>query len=383
MDIRVPLSGLDYGSEEEDAVLNVVRSHWLTMGSVTQEFENQFAHFAGAKHAFAVSNCTDALHLACLAAGLKTGDEVIAPALTFVASTNSVLYTGAEVRFADINGPSNLNISPEEIEKQITPRTKALIVVHYGGFPCQMNEILEIAKRHNLMLIEDAAHAPGASLQGRALGTWGDMGCFSFFSNKNLATGEGGMLVTNRDDIAEQVRLLRSHGMTTLTMDRHLGHAYTYDVIALGHNYRIDEIRSALGLAQLQKLPAGNSRRQVITEMYRKGLNQAGDGIDVPFLDSPGQSSYHIFPMLLPEEINRQNFMQEMRKSGIQTSIHYPPVHHFSYYRQRFPGISLPKTESVAAREVTLPLFPGMNDEDVHYVLTAIHSIISVMKNKG
>jgi len=383
MDIRVPLSGLDYGPEEEDAVINVVRSRWLTMGSVTQEFENQFAHFVSAKHAFAVSNCTDALHLACLAAGLKTGDEVIAPALTFVASTNSVLYTGAEVRFADIIGPSNLNISPEEIEKQITPRTKALIVVHYGGFPCQMNEILEIAKRHNLMLIEDAAHAPGASLQGRALGTWGDMGCFSFFSNKNLATGEGGMLVTNRDDIAEQVRLLRSHGMTTLTMDRHLGHAYTYDVIALGHNYRIDEIRSALGLAQLQKLPAGNARRQVITEMYRKGLNQAGYGIDVPFLDSPGQSSYHIFPMLLPEEINRQNFMQEMRKSGIQTSIHYPPVHHFSYYSQRFPGISLPKTESVAAREVTLPLFPGMSDEDVHYVLTAIHSIISMMKNKG
>ncbi len=383
MDIRVPLSGLDYGPEEEDAVLNVVRSRWLTMGSVTQEFENQFAHFINAKHAFAVSNCTDALHLACLAAGLKTGDEVIAPALTFVASTNSVLYTGAEVRFADIVGPSNLTISPEEIEKQITSRTKALIVVHYGGFPCQMNEILEIAKRHNLMLIEDAAHAPGASLNGRALGTWGDMGCFSFFSNKNLATGEGGMLVTNRDDIAEQVRLLRSHGMTTLTMDRHLGHAYTYDVIALGHNYRIDEIRSALGLAQLQKLSAGNSRRQVITEMYRKGLNQAGDGINLPFLNSPGQSSYHIFPMLLPEGINRQNFMQEMRKSGIQTSIHYPPVHHFSYYRQRFPGISLPKTESVAAREVTLPLFPGMTDEDVHYVLTSIHSIISMMNNKG
>jgi len=130
-------------------------------------------------------------------------------------------------------------------------------------------------------------------------------------------------------------------------------------------------------------LPAGNARRQVITEMYRKGLNQAGDGIDVPFLDSPGQSSYHIFPILLPEEINRQNFMQEMRKSGIQTSIHYPPVHHFSYYRQRFPGISLPKTESVAGREVTLPLFPGMRDEDVHYVLTAIHSIFSMMKNKG
>lgn len=383
MDIRVPLSGLDYGPEEEDAVLNVVRSRWLTMGSVTQEFENQFAHFINAKHAFAVSNCTDALHLACLAAGLKTGDEVIAPALTFVASTNSVLYTGAEVRFADIVGPSNLTISPEEIEKQITSRTKALIVVHYGGFPCQMNEILEIAKRHNLMLIEDAAHAPGASLNGRALGTWGDMGCFSFFSNKNLATGEGGMLVTNRDDIAEQVRLLRSHGMTTLTMDRHLGHAYTYDVIALGHNYRIDEIRSALGLAQLQKLSAGNSRRQVITEMYRKGLNQAGDGINLPFLNSPGQSSYHIFPMLLPEGINRQNFMQEMRKTGIQTSIHYPPVHHFSYYRQRFPGISLPKTESVAAREVTLPLFPGMTDEDVHYVLTSIHSIISMMNNKG
>ena len=376
MDIRIPLSDMDYGPEEENAVLNVVRSRWLTMGSLTQEFESQFAKLVGAKYAIALSNCTDALHLACVAAGLKVGDEVIVPALTFVASANAVLYTGADVRFADILGLDNFNISPEEIEKNITPRTKAIIVVHYGGHPCQMKEILDIARRHNLTLIEDAAHAPGAFLEGRALGTWGDMGCFSFFSNKNLATGEGGMLVTDRDDIAQRVKILRSHGMTTMTMDRHLGHAFTYDVVELGHNYRIDEIRSSLGLVQLKKLASGNLRRKAITEMYQNGLKKMIDSSNIPFLDPQGQPSYHIFPFLLPEHQDRDMFMKGMRAAGIQTSIHYPPTHRFSYYQKKYPGISLPRTEEISSREVTLPLYPKMSDEDVSYVLSAIRDLL-------
>src|SRR5512135_541044 len=252
MNWTIPLSDLDFGPAEDQAVLDVLHSKWLTMGAVTQAFEAEFAAFHHAEYAVAVSNATVALHMACLALGIGPGDEVIVPALTFVATANAVLYTGARVRFADILGEAELNVSPEAIERQITPHTKAISVVHYGGYPCRMEAICAVAERHGLAVIEDAAHAPGAFLNGRHLGTWGDAGCFSFFSNKNLSTGEGGMLVTDKDDIAEKVRLMRSHGMTSLTYDRHRGHANTYDVVDLGYNYRIDEIRSALGCVQLK-----------------------------------------------------------------------------------------------------------------------------------
>ncbi len=385
MEWRVPLADLDYDIEEENAVLDVLRRRWLTMGSVTQQFEQEFASFVGVKHAIAVTNATVALHLACLSLGLGPGDEVVAPALTFVASTNAVLYTGAGVRFADItglqaSGACSLNISPEEIERQITSRTRAILVVHYGGYPADMKAIMEIAAHHHLSVIEDAAHAPGASLDGVSLGAWGDAGCFSFFSNKNLSTGEGGMLVTDRDDIAARARLLRSHGMTSLTWDRHQGHAYTYDVVDLGYNYRIDEIRSALGLAQLHKLPANNARRKEITACYWQELEKLG--VSLPFRQNGGEASstglpsYHIFPMLLPEGVDRQAFIDRLRLSGIQTSIHYPPIHQFSYYQQHFPGVSLPRTEQLSSHEVTLPLYPAMTSETVRIVVEAVEQAL-------
>jgi dTDP-4-amino-4,6-dideoxygalactose transaminase len=381
MELRIPLSDMDYGPEEETAALDVIHRRWLTMGAVTREFENEFAQLTGARHALAVSNCTQALHLAYLALGIGPGDEVILPSLTFVATSNAVLYTQADVRFAEVLGNDELNISSDDIERKITPRTKAITVVHYGGFPCRMPAILDIARRHGLSVIEDAAHAPGASLEGRSLGTWGDIGCFSFFSNKNLATGEGGMLVTNRDDIAEKVKLMRSHGMTSLTWDRHQGHAYTYDVVELGYNDRIDEIRSAIGRVQLSKLEKNNARRKAITERYWQGISEPGfEGIEKPFIYSSGISSNHIFPILLPSGVDRQPFMEAMREKGVQTSIHYPPIHHFSYYRQRYPGVSLPTTESIAAREVTLPLYPGMSDENVDYVLEAMRESLALAR---
>ena len=374
MEMLVPLADLDFGEGESQAVLDVLNKRWLTMGSVTQEFESQFAEMAGVKHALAVSNGTAALHLACLVLGIGPGDEVILPSLTFVATANAVLYTGAEVRFADIIGPLELNISPESMLKQITPRTKALIVMHYGGYPCRMREIMEIADRNNLAVIEDAAHAPGARLEGRALGTWGDVGCFSFFSNKNLVTGEGGMLVTQRDDLAERARLLRSHGMTSLTWDRHKGHAHSYDVVDLGYNYRIDEMRSALGLVQLSKLDKNNKRRKAITQTYWGALR--GSRLGLPFRDLAAKSinsgAYHIFPVLLPEGVARKDFMDTLRLAGIQTSIHYPPIHQFSYHRQLVSGVTLPQTERVAEREVTLPLYSSMSESQVGLVLRAV-----------
>jgi len=371
---RVPLSDIDLGEEEIQAVTGVLKSKWLTMGEVTQRFEQAFAKYLGVRHAFAVSNATVALHLANAVLGIGPGDEVIVPSLTFVATANAVKYTGAKPVFADISSDFDLDISPEAIAAAITPATKAITVMHYGGYPCDMAAINDIARQHGLVVIEDAAHAPGTELDGKKAGTFGDIGCFSFFSNKNLATGEGGMIVTDRDDLAEKIRLMRSHGMTTLTWDRYKGHAYSYDVVTLGYNYRIDEMRAALGLVQLSKLERNNARRAEITGRYWEAF--APTSLTLPFHHSRGVSAFHIFPIILPQGVNRIAFIGNLRAKGVQTSIHYPPVHQFSYYREQYPGIKLPITEDVAGREVTLPLYPTMSDEQVDVVIASVLSAL-------
>jgi dTDP-4-amino-4,6-dideoxygalactose transaminase len=236
MDWKITLSDIDLGEAEITNVTRVLSSRWLSMGEVTREFERRFAAYLNVKYAFAVSNGTAALHLANMALGIGPGDEVIVPALTFVATSNAILYCGATPIFADITSLDNLNISPEAIAAKITPRTRAICVVHYGGYPVDMDYVTPIAQKHNLFVIEDAAHAPGAEYHGRKAGTLGDVGCFSFFANKNLATGEGGMVVTDSDALAEQLTRLRSHGMTSLSWERHQGHVHSYDVTALGRS---------------------------------------------------------------------------------------------------------------------------------------------------
>ena len=377
MEWKIPLSDIDLGNEEIEVAIEVLRSKWLSMGPVTQRFEEEFAEYLGVKHAFGVSNGTAALHIAHLVSGIKMGDEVIVPSLTFVATANSALYCGAKPVFADITGLDNFNISPDDILEKITNRTKAITMVHYSGDPCDMDAIMEIAEDYNLLVIEDAAHAPGAEYQGTKCGTIGDIGCFSFFANKNLVTGEGGMVVTNDDTLAEKIRIIRSQGMTTLTWNRHKGHAHSYDVVDMGFNYRINEIASAIGSVQLKKLGENNERRRKIVEEYRKKLKDIS-GISVPFKDHKEKPSCHIFPILLSESINRDEFMDGLKEKGIQTSIHYPPVHLFTYYRKMFgfkEGM-LPKTEFVGEHEVTLPLYPMMNVEDVKHVIScAVESL--------
>jgi dTDP-4-amino-4,6-dideoxygalactose transaminase len=379
---KVPLADVTIGPEEIAAVTEVLQSGWLSMGPRTQEFEEHFAHFLGVKHAFAVANCTAALHLAGEALGLQPGDEVLCPALTFVATANAILYTGARPVFVDINGPHDLNLSVSDAATKITPKTRALMVVHYAGYPCDMDALVALAKKHNLKIIEDCAHAPGTIYQSQAgslhAGTIGDVGCFSFFSNKNMTTGEGGMIVTNDDDLAGKIKVGRSHGMTTLTWDRHKGHSFSYDVIARGYNYRLDEIRAALGMVQLEKLTAGNAKRQELTRAYQEKLRDL-ETLELPFLGAAPGSSYHIFPILLKKEVNRAEFMTALSQQGIQTSIHYPPVHQFSYYRRVMSenfDHRLPRTEDVAAREVTLPLYPMLNAEQIYYVITAVKNIL-------
>jgi len=375
----VPLSDIKFGIAEKDAVQEVLDSGWLTMGSVTQKFEEEFKQYTGAKHALAVSNATVALHMACVGLGIGPGDEVIVPSLTFVATANCVRYTGATPVFADINGENDLTISLASIQKLANHRTKAIIVMHYGGYTCDMTGILAWARSQHLPVIEDAAHAVGSYLDKKHLGTLGAAGCFSFFSNKNLSTGEGGMIVTNDDALAEKFKLLRSHGMTSLTWDRHQGHAWSYDVVDLGYNYRIDEIRSALGREQLKKLDGFNGRRREITSLYRNLLSDITPEMKVPFKKHPGISAHHIMPVLLPKGTDRLKFMDGMKEQGIQTSIHYPPIHQFTSFKNEVKKVQpLPVTEDIASREVTLPLYPLLTDEQVELVVKAVRkSLVS------
>lgn len=370
MDWQIPLSDIDFGQEEEEAVNKVLRSRWLTMGEVTSAFESEFSEYHNAKHAIAVSSCTAALHLACMVLGLGPGDEVILPALSFVATANAVRYTGATPIFADIVDLNNLTISPDSIEENISPNTRAIIVMHYAGFPCDLRAIMRLAKKHGLFVIEDNAHGLGAEIDGQKLGTWGDIGCFSFFSNKNLVTGEGGMLITASDQYAEEIRRLRSHGMTSLTWERHTGHASSYDVVGLGYNYRLDEIRSALGRVQLRKLDTNNKSRRQLFEHYRKSFDKTGSSIEIPFDEKSGTSSAHIMPVLLPEDTDKSIFMNLMKEHSIQTSMHYPPINHFQAYADMgYAELHLPVTENAAAREVTLPLYPTLESEEVDRVI--------------
>jgi dTDP-4-amino-4,6-dideoxygalactose transaminase len=352
------------------------------MGPKTQEFEAQFAEFLGVRHALAVANGTAALHLACQVLGLQAGDEVLCPALTFVASANAILYTGARPVFVDILGPPNLNLSVADAASKVTPRTRAIMVVHYAGYPCDMDAVQDLAQRYGLKIIEDCAHAPGSVYHSRGgikkLGTLGAMGCFSFFANKNLTTGEGGMMVTNDDGLAPKIRVARSHGMTTLTWDRHRGPSSSYDVVAKGYNYRLDEMRAALGLVQLNRLAAQNARRHRLTYLYRESLKDL-EQIELPFLEAPQGSACHLFPILLKDGTRREDFMTAMSRQGIQTSIHYPPVHRFSYYQSLFPQYDhrLPVTENVCLREVTLPLFAGMTQEQLELVIATVRAYLT------
>ena len=369
----LPFSKPSIGEDEIDAVAEILRSGWITTGPKAAEFEEAFRGYCDAEDAVALCSATAGMHLLLSTLGIGPGDEVILPSLTFVATANAVRYCGAKVVFADIIGAQDLTIDPYSIEALITPRTKAIIVMHYGGYPCHIPAIMALAEKHGLAVIEDAAHSPGASLNGKGLGSWGAIGCFSFFSNKNLSTGEGGMLTTDDDKLAEQLRLMRSHGMTTLTYDRHQGHAFSYDVVALGYNYRMDEIHSALGLVQLEKLAENNRLRAERTRQYWQLL--AGSPLGLPFRARDGEdgvaSAYHIFPVLLPEGTDRQAFMTHLRDAGIQSSIHYPPIHTFTDFATDKNPLPLPNTEVLAAREVTLPLYPGMGAEAVSLVAEA------------
>jgi dTDP-4-amino-4,6-dideoxygalactose transaminase len=372
----IPLADIHVDDELLRAVHDAVASGWWSTGPRVAEFEAEFGRLLGSGRTLAVSSGTAALHLAVVAAGCGPGDEVVLPSLNFVAAANAVAVTGATPVFCDIEGGGDLNLDPADLEAAIGPATKAIIVLHYGGHPCRMDDVLAIADRHGLVVIEDAAHAPGAEWQGRKCGTIGDIGCFSFFSNKNLPVGEGGMVVTGDDDLAEKLRLLRSHGMTSLTWDRRRGHAHSYDVLESGFNYRLDEIRAAIGLVELSRLEQENAARRTLVARYRERL--AGvDRVEMPFgaEAAPTVSSHHLAVVLLPGDKPRSEVQAALAADGIQTSVHYPPIHTFSRYADESRR-ALPKTDEAGDRILTLPLYGHMAEEQVDYVVERLAAAI-------
>lgn len=387
---KISLSDLAYGKEEEDAVLEVMRSRWLTMGPKTEEFEKAIATMIGVEHAVMVSSCTAGLHLLLATLGIGPGDEVIVPALTFVATASSVLNCGATPVFADIISPELPLMDPQDVKRNMNASTRAVLTVDYAGYPCDYDAMQVViadfeasrparrsqAQRQPIHLIEDAAHGIGGALdEQRSLGNCCDAGVFSFFSNKNLATGEGGMIVTNRADIADKSRMLRRHGMTLSTWERHLTGPMEYDVAMPGWNFRPTELQSAIGIAQLKKLEMNTWRRHALVQRYQARLAEVKE-IVVPFAHVKTWyfPACHIFPILAPDGPTRVRIRETLQAKGIQTSHHYRPVHQFEYYHLNVPTaqVHLPNTENFAEREITLPLHPGMTAEDVDLVVEGV-----------
>ena len=369
----IPLFDVRLTDAEVESVADTLRSGWLTMGPRTKAFEEAFAAQLGVRHGIATSSCTSALHLAYLAAGIGPGDEVIVPAITFVASAAAVRYCGGTPVLADIRGQHDLGIDPDDAEARITPRTKAICAVHYAGYAADVDRLRDICDRHGIALIEDAAHSPSATPPGsdRKLGTHGLAGCFSFFSNKVFSCGEGGLLATDDDRVAEIARSLRSHAMTSGTWDRHRGHSAGYDVTGLGYNYRLDEPRAALLSARLPGLEDDIAQRRRLVHRYRERLAET-PGLTLPYENRDVDfSSCYVMPVMLDDAELREPLRALMLDRKVQTSVLYPAIHEFSAYADSGAD-GLARSELAARTELTLPLFPGLTEAEQDRVTTAL-----------
>jgi dTDP-4-amino-4,6-dideoxygalactose transaminase len=375
----LPIAQPDLDDDDVAEVVNTLRSGWLVYGPKTQRLEQEFAAMVGAKHALGVNSCTAGLHLSLLAAGVGPGDEVITTPLTFAATANVILHVGATPVLADICA-DDLNIDPEQIERRITPRTKALIPVHYGGQACRMDEILDIARRNNLTVIEDAAHCAGSGYKERMVGNIGDLASFSFYPVKNMTTGQGGMVTTNDDALAAQIVALRNHGLDSNAWNRYSAEAdrLFYTMSAPGFNYGMFDLLASIGLGQLRRLPAFNAKRRVLAEHYTRAF------ADVPQIETPTvrddvTTNWHLYVIRLRDaRVTRAELAARLKQRGIGTSVHYYPIHYHPYYRERF-GFQrgdYPVCEAEFERILSLPLFPKMDERDVERVVAAVGEIV-------
>lgn len=360
------------GEEEKAALAAVLESGWVTMGDRVRDFEQAFARMHDAEDSIAVGSCTAALHLILHALGIGPGDEVLVPSLTFVATANSVLYVGARPVFLDIGSTEVPLLSLDEAEAKSTSRTKAVILVHFAGYLPHRDAWQSFARRKGLALIEDAAHAPGLP----EVGTFGEAAAFSFYGNKNMTTAEGGAIIARSRTLRETIRRARSHGMTSDTRQRLTSRRPDYDVTILGFNYRMDELRAALGLAQLKKLPEWNETRRQLSVSYRQQIAEHCPSVMVPF-EVLWPSAHHLLPIVLPAGANRQRIIERLRRRGVQTTIHYPPVHRLTLYRDLYPDASLPRTEEFARRELTLPLHPSMTPSTVNRIVESLAAAVA------
>lgn len=376
----LPYARQSIGEDDIAAVVEVLRSDYLTTGPVVERFEQAFAEYVGAKYAVSVSSGTAALHAAMFASGIGPGDEVVTTPLTFAATANSVCYQGGIPVFADID-PESLNIEPDEVEKKITPRTKAIVPVHFTGRSCNMAPILELAQKHKLTVIEDAAHALGAKYDGRRIGALGTMTIFSFHPVKHITTGEGGMITTDDHNLYERLLDFRNHGITreSARWTRPEG-AWYYEMHHLGFNYRLTDIQCALGLSQLGKLEQFLRRREEIAKRYDQSL-RGWSTLRLPGWPSQGRSAWHLYVVrLVGGKSSRREVFDALRAKNIGVNVHYLPVYLHPYYKKldplRYHQGLCPEAESYYASALTLPLYPEMTDDDVDYVVAALGSVL-------
>lgn len=382
---------LPYGHQSIDetdiqAVVDCLRSDWLTTGPTVAEFEEAFAARTGARHAVSFSSGTAALHAAAFTAGLKNGDEAITSPLTFVATANCVLYQGAVPVFADVS-PDTLNLDPEQAAARITPRTRAILPVDYAGHPSDLDPILELAVRNGLVVIEDACHALGAEYKGRRVGSLAHLTVFSFHPVKHITTGEGGMVTTDNAKFAETLRRFRNHGINSDARQRQSQGQWHYEMVLLGFNYRLPDIACALGIAQLQKLEANLARRRQIAARYNAAFREMPE-VAPPSVRGHAKPAWHLYPVRLDGarlRADRGEVFRALRAENIGVNVHYIPVHRHPYYGEHFGyrGGEFPVAEEAYERLVSLPMFPGMNDQDVEDVIRAVEKVVSHFRDAG
>jgi len=375
---------LPYGRQSVDesdiqAVVEVLHSNWLTTGPKVGEFEESFAAYVGAGHAVSFSSGTAALHAAAYTAGLKPGDEAITTPLTFAATANCVLYQGGTPVFADVSS-ENLNIDPEQVRKKITPRTRAILPVDYSGHPADLDSIIQLAREHDLIVIEDACHALGAEYKGTRVGSIADLTVFSFHPVKHITTGEGGMVTTNTPKFAETLRRFRNHGISSDARQRQSAGQWHYEMVLLGFNYRLPDIVCALGIEQLRKLEPNLSRRREIAAMYDAAFRQL-PGIISPVVKSEVNPAWHLYPIRLNLKklsADRGHIFRALRAENIGVNVHYIPVHLHAYYRERFGNREgeFPIAEDAYSRLISLPMFHSMSDQDVVDVIHAVKKVV-------
>jgi len=369
--MNIPFHKINYDNNEIIAASKVIKSGWLTMGPKGQLLESIFQKKMGSnknKFALAVSSCTTALHLSLVALDIKKGDEVICPSLTFVADANAIKYTGAKIVLCDISSDNDLNISYKDIEKKITKKTKAIIVVHYAGYPVNLKEIIRISKKYKIKIIEDSCHSLFSNLHNKKLGNFGDLSVFSFYSNKNITSGEGGMVYGDKKYL-DKIKLLRNHGIKRNNFSSKKFNSQ-YDVIYCGYNYRLNEISSAILIEQLKKIQKLNNKRKLIALYYKQQIRKYLPEIKIPFDKLiGGKFSYHIFPIIIPEKINREKLMSYLKKKGVETTIHYKPINKFKYYKS---NIKLDNLNRIYRKIFSLPIYPDLKKTEIDYTIVIL-----------